>query len=157
MSEIRLSTSVQDVWARVTEEASARSRAAAEILPTNKSALFECLAAARITTAIVEFDGSRDSGQIEGIIARREDQVIDLPRGPVQITTILWDGSTVASSMSVGEALEALAYAFLEEEHGGWEDNEGAYGEFTFDVADRSISLNYNERVVESVHFHHAW
>ena len=35
----------------------------------------------------------------------------------------------------------------LEQTHGGWENNDGAYGEFTFDVAERTIKLDFNERI----------
>ena len=31
--------------------------------------------------------------------------------------------------------------------HDGWENSDGAYGDFTFDVAERTITLDYNERL----------
>ena len=55
------------------------------------------------------------------------------------------------------DAVEALAYAFLEETHGGWENNEGAFGEFTFDVAERTITLDYNERFESSEYSQHLF
>ena len=55
------------------------------------------------------------------------------------------------------DLLESLAYDFLEQSHGGWEDNEGAFGEFTFDVTERTISLDYNERYVEHVNHQHEF
>jgi ParB family transcriptional regulator, chromosome partitioning protein len=45
----------------------------------------------------------------------------------------------------------------LEETHGGWENNDGAYGEFTFDVANRTITLAYNERHMESDYSEHVF
>ncbi|MEQ1518940.1 MAG: DUF6878 family protein, partial [Usitatibacteraceae bacterium] len=39
----------------------------------------------------------------------------------------------------------------------GWENNDGAYGEFTFTVSDQSIALDYNERFTSSEHFAHEW
>ncbi len=45
-----------------------RDREAA-LLPLNKAALFEALAAAGITTAVVTFDGSGDEGQVEEVAA----------------------------------------------------------------------------------------
>ena len=30
--------------------------------------------------------------------------------------------------------------------HEGWENDDGAHGEFTFTVADQSITLDYKER-----------
>ncbi len=39
-----------------------------------------------------------------------------------------------------------MAYDCLAPEHEGWEINAGAFGIFTFDVADRSITLEFNRR-----------
>ena len=33
--------------------------------------------------------------------------------------------------------------------HSGWENNDGAYGTFVFDVPDRTITLEHNERYTE--------
>ncbi len=41
-----------------------------ELLPTNKTALFDALATANITAVVVTFDGYGDSGQIENIEAK---------------------------------------------------------------------------------------
>ena len=45
----------------------------------------------------------------------------------------------------------------FEEAHGGWEDNLGAYGDFVFDVAERSITLNYHERIETSEYTQHVF
>jgi hypothetical protein len=34
--------------------------------------------------------------------------------------------------------------------HGGWQDNEGAYGALTIDVATRTATLDFNARIIES-------
>ena len=36
-------------------------------------------------------------------------------------------------------------------------DNDGAYGEYTFDVTERTITLDYNERHMESDHSMHVF
>ena len=59
--------------------------------------------------------------------------------------------------MPVRDAIEKLAYDFLEEEHDGWENEDGAYGEFTFDVGERTIRLEYNERVMTTSYFEHEF
>jgi hypothetical protein len=46
----------------------------------------------------------------------------------------------------MAEAIEQLCYDFLEQEHGGWENNDGAFGEFTFNVAERTVELEFNGR-----------
>jgi hypothetical protein len=55
------------------------------------------------------------------------------------------------------EAIEQLAYDFLRETHDGWENNAGAYGDFYFDVAERTITLNYNERFEDSEYTQHVF
>ncbi len=50
------------------------------------------------------------------------------------------------SELPLAEGIETLAYDVLESVHDGWENNEGAFGEFTFDVGARTIRLEYNER-----------
>ena len=59
--------------------------------------------------------------------------------------------------MSLTDAIEKLVYDFLENSHWGWEDGDGAYGEFTFDVVDRTINLDYNERYTASVNYSHEF
>ena len=55
------------------------------------------------------------------------------------------------------EAIETLVYDVLNQTHGGWENNDGACGDFTFDVAERTITLDYNERHMESDYSQHVF
>ena len=48
-------------------------------------------------------------------------------------------------------------YDALEETHYGWPNDDGAYGVFTFDVAKRTICLDYSERHMETDDFHHEF
>ena len=133
-------------------------RRKAELLPANKDALFGVLAAAGITSVAVTFDGYGDSGQIEDITAHDGDKLADLPPGEITIASAAWGGpGVVAKTMTVEQAIEQLAYDFLSSTHGGWENNDGAYGEFTFDVAKRTISLDYNERYTASEYYGHEF
>ena len=59
--------------------------------------------------------------------------------------------------MSVRDAIERLAYDFLEVTHDGWENSDGAHGDFIFDVAERAITLDYNERHMESDYSQHVF
>jgi hypothetical protein len=124
----------------------------------NKDALFPVLAAAGITRILVRFDGSGDSGQIEEIDVLAGEKPVSLPNGQVTIQRADW-GATEPESIesSVNDAVETLVYAFLEETHGGWENNEGAYGEFTFNVAERTITLDYNERYEDAHYTQHTF
>ena len=53
--------------------------------------------------------------------------------------------------------LLTLVYALLEQTHSGWENNDGAYGDFAFDVENRTIRLAYNERYVNSANSSHIF
>ena len=146
------------VWQGLLAAQSARTALAEQALPGNKTALFNALAAAGITSVIVAFDGVGDSGQVESIDAYIKEVDAPLPTVAIEIATPQWDGSTLQRrTLPMREAIEELAYAFLEETHDGWEINEGAFGEFTFDVAERAITLDYNERVESSTYSGHAW
>jgi hypothetical protein len=61
------------------------------------------------------------------------------------------------STVSIREAIEHVAYDFLSETHDGWENNEGAFGEFTFDVAKRTVTLDFNYRIIDSEHSQHVF
>jgi hypothetical protein len=124
----------------------------------NKKVLFDALEAAGITSVIVHFDGCGDSGQIEEIDAVAGDQPRSFPSGTVALAHPRWgDSEAETIESSIRDAVETLAYGFLEETHGGWENNEGAYGEFTFDVTLRLIVLDYNERVETSEYSQHSF
>ncbi len=124
----------------------------------NKTALFDALAAAAITKVVVHFDGYGDSGQIEDIAAYAGDADANIPADPIEIARPRWgEGEADRDSCSLRDAIEALSYDALEETHGGWENNEGAYGDFTFDVASRTITLDYNERYETSEYTQHIF
>jgi hypothetical protein len=137
----------------------ARARLDESIRPENKAVLFEALAQAGIATVLVEFDGYGDSGQIEDIRAHGgPDIAVNLPECNVEIARVEYGSPEIVRGIyTVKEAIERLAYDFLEETHGGWENNEGAYGDFLFDVAQRTITLNYNERIETSEYTQHVF
>ena len=148
----------ESALAAIFAQSDARSKRLAEVRPANKAALLDALAAAGITTVVVTFDGEGDSGQVESIEARIGDADVELPDVQIMMLDPKYDGSSIVeTNLSTREAIEALAYDCLEETHDGWEINEGAYGKFTFDVAERTIALDYNERVLESVHSSHEF
>jgi len=134
------------------------SNRAADVLPANKAALFDALAAAAITTVVVTFDGYGDSGQIENIEIKAGEEIVALRPGNIEIARAVWGSCKIdRQTMTIEDAVEALAYALLGDSHGGWENNDGAYGEFTFDVAERTITLDYNERRTESDYSQHVF
>jgi hypothetical protein len=55
------------------------------------------------------------------------------------------------------DAIEKLVYDLLEQTYSGWEDNQGAYGDFLFHVAERTITLNFNEGIETSEYTQHVF
>jgi len=136
----------------------ARAAVADELRPENKAALFLALAAAGVTTVTVAFDGCGDSGQIESIDASDHHGEVALPGGDIPIATLTCDGrDVVRQALPLREAIESLCYDLLEETHGGWENDDGAYGTFVFDVAERTIGLDHNSRYTAVESSEHRW
>lgn len=131
---------------------------AAKLVPANKERLLAFFASAGITRVVVTFDGYGDSGQIEDVASFRGSDQVDLPSGTVEISRLAHGADEpVVSTLSAAEAIEDLAYDLLRQTHCGWENNDGAYGEFTFDVTAGTISLDYNERFTSSESYAHEW
>ncbi len=134
------------------------ARLSEESLLTNKTALFDALAAAGIEIVTVVFDGYGDSGQIEDIEAKAGDEIIALPIFEIEIARPVWGSSEIErQTQPIRDAIETLAYDFLGKTQSGWGNDEGAYGDFTFDVAARTITLDYNERRMESDYSQHVF
>lgn len=116
----------------------------------NKSVLFDALRSAGITSVTATFDGEGDSGQIDTIDAYAGNDPADFPEMSIPIELVGW-GQTEPrlNELPLREAVEALCYDFLAEEHDGWENNDGAYGEFQFNVAKATIELEFNGRFVD--------
>lgn len=128
------------------------------IRPENKAAVFDVLAQAGVTSVEVIFDGYGDSGQIEDINAKAGDKDVALPAINVEVARADWGSPDIVRlTHPLPQAIEQLAYDFLRETHAGWENNEGAYGDFHFDVTERSITLNYNERIETSEYTQHVF
>jgi hypothetical protein len=128
-------------------------RLEAELRLHNKTAVFDALAARGVTFVVVSFDGYGDEGQIQNIEVKAGEEIIAIPGGEVMFAHAEWgDSEPRRSNVTIRNALEHLTYDFLTATHCGWENDEGAYGEFTFDVAARTITLDFNERFIESEH-----
>jgi hypothetical protein len=140
-----------DQWTRFTQ-------AVAEANRLNKSIVFDALSAAGITQVHVSFDGEGDSGQIEYVRADAGDTPVELPPTPVTLQSAGYgSGDLTPTETPLGEAVEVLCYGYLEQEYDGWENNDGAFGEFTFHVAERRIALDFNARFTDYCHNSHAF
>ena len=132
---------------------SAYERHAANLRKTvelNKTAVFDALASATITSVTVEFDGEGDSGGIEHISANCGDANTELPTVSVPCHQVSFgDDVPVLTQQTLREAVETLCYDCLAQDNEGWENNDGAFGTFTFDVARQTIELEFNGRYNE--------
>ena len=116
----------------------------------NKTAIFDALAAANITKVVVDFDGEGDSGQIDSIVAFTGEELTKMPVTTVTIRQVQYgkpEPFPVESTLD--QAIETLCYDYLEDMHGGWENNDGAFGEFTIDAVNRTIELEFNARFTD--------
>ena len=130
----------------------------ASLVDGNKAALFAVLIAAGITHVTVAFDGYGDSGQIENVDAFNGEVLVKLPDTEVMIASACWgDPGIAAQTMTLFDAIERLAYDFLASTHGGWENDDGAWGEFCFDARAGTIQLDYNERFTSSEYYGHEF
>jgi len=137
---------------------SAFAKLCRSIVPENKQILFDTLAKHGIAAVIVQFDGCGDSGQVEDIEVQGADRPADLPSGMIEIADVSWGDLNIRrKTICVREAIECLVYDFLRATHCGWENNDGAYGTFTFDVGKRTILLEFNERHMESDYSEHEF
>jgi hypothetical protein len=129
-----------------------------ELGKINKAAIFDALAALDITEVLVEFDGEGDSGQIEMLTFVRNGEPVPMPEATVTLQQASF-GSTesVISECSLRDGIDTLCYDFLEDEHGGWENNDGAFGEFRLDVAKRTVELEFHGRFTDVSTSHHSF
>jgi len=86
------------------------------------------------------------------------DTVVAMPECTIEIAEAVWDQAEPnRTTISIAEVIERLVYDLLTDTHCGWENNDGAYGDFTFDVAERTITLDYNERYTASDYSQHVF
>ncbi len=126
----------------------------------NKAVVFDALAAAGVATVTVEFDGGSDQGQIESVIACAGEKHVDLPPSSVTLRRACWqkeEQTTTSCEHPLTKAIETLCYDYLGQEHGGWENNDGAFGTFSFDVAARTIELEFNGRFTDIATHSHSF
>ena len=132
---------------RILADQAERDAAEVALHARNKEVLFDGLRLVGIAHVLVSFDGSGDSGQIESIEARSDaDQSVTLPAAQITFVGIDWQsGAPTERRLTVEAAVEELVYDLLSDTHSGWQDNDGAYGEFCIDARARTIHLEFNE------------
>jgi len=133
-------------------------QARAKLSEANKQAVFDALAAANIAEVIVEFDGEGDSGQITSVTARRGEEPAELPAQNVLFGQLAFgDAEPRPEEFTLEQAIESLCYDYLLDAHGGWENNDGGFGEFRLDVASGTVELEFNGRFTDVFTSHHSF
>jgi len=131
-------------------------KAVAKANELNKAIVFDALAAAGLTRVTVEFDGEGDSGQINDITAYTGEAPAELPSTSLKLQRAPQNGGDLRTAeATLRDAIETLCYDYLSQTHGGWENNDGAYGTFEFDVGKRSIHLDFNARFTDTTNSTH--
>ena len=69
--------------------------------------------------------------------------------------TQTWEQGDTTRDVPIEELVVEIADYFLALTHGGWENNEGGYGEVT--ITDTKVSLDHNEYFTETTNFSHEW
>lgn len=114
-----------------------------------------------ITSAVVEFDGSGDSGSIESVTFYRGKKILDDVRGTVTIwqqgaaefdkEANKWThGEPVEKPCDIRRALEEHVYDALDRTGVDWYNNDGGFGHWSWS-ADEGLEFEVNTRYVESV------
>ena len=123
----------------------------------NKIILFDALAKAQITHVVVGFDGEGDQGQMERAVARSDEKLVEFPEVTLSLFIADFDYAELSvGELSLQEAVEHICYGYLEDRHSGWEINEGSIGEFTFDVAARTVTLDFYGRLIDTDYHNHT-
>ncbi len=116
---------------------------------------FDTLAAAGIEKVTVTFDGCGDSGQLEDTAVEPEGKALSTE------SCLYWTSvhdhwlsekppQFKPGSGSINDLLEEIVYDQMGIHHPGWENNDGAYGQFEFVVAERKIEYEHNTRYTDS-------
>lgn len=129
-----------------------------EIFDLNKTALLNALASAGVTRVVVAFDGYGDSGQIGDIEVHAGDERAAMPNCMVEMAEVTTGQAELSRSpVNIAIAIENMAYGVLKKTHCGWENEDGAFGDVTFDVAEQTITLDYNERYTATEFYCHQF
>jgi hypothetical protein len=121
--------------------------------------LFEAIG---VTSITAEYEGSGDSGDFNFVQFRFDDPIARADQAVSMGTTsqskrvlnehmfkmrYVKDPKVEPTSLITEKAYERFRDAFFDLLPGGWEINDGSYGEITIDTATRKVRMVHNERV----------
>ena len=104
--------------------------------------LFDFLKALGIQVLKVHYSGSGDSGQTD-----------DMTTIPAKLSELL--DEKLNQKETLRSYLDTFTWEKIEDEESGFYNNEGGYGEIIFDVAERTIKMEHNNYIQETVYSEH--
>jgi hypothetical protein len=105
-----------------------------------KNAIFDELARQGCPEVRVTYSGSGDEGYLEQP---------DYSKHIDDSVKITFDRDGAPDTMTLDAAVKHLAKIILEDLHGGWENNEGGHGSFTYHTALRAIAFEHIDIIEE--------
>jgi hypothetical protein len=147
-------------WERMKKE---RDDRRARLL-TNRVRIQKSLKRLKATKVLITYCGSGDSGQIEGVsiyqgeTELKSDKKISVLEASSRFEKEAgtWVEKVRGKRKPLADAIEDLVYDWLEVEHAGWENNDGASGECTIDVTNGDFLLSHTMYYTESVTTEHS-
>ncbi|WP_086740436.1 DUF6878 family protein [Erythrobacter colymbi] len=119
------------------------------------AAICACARLHGIATITISYDGCGDEGGIDGVtlsgpaLADGEPvPEIAMPDMPCSTWTVPYRGDAVAIESTFESALDDLGYELIAQNHAGWENGEGAFGEVIIDVEAGRATHDHNTRYV---------
>ena len=127
-------------------------------LKANKALILTQLEKMKATEVAVSYCGSGDSGAVEAVNIYRDKKELKV-RG--QVTMLIknsswnetksdWEETLEEKSIPLDEALREFVTDWLEIEHPGWENNDGASGQCEIDVSKGTFLLGHTNYFTES-------
>ena len=136
----------------ISEAINKRKQEKKEKVKVAREFLMRLLLMHNVKEVVVGFDGSCDSGSIErfeyqGVKEIKGDEIV---LGTLKTKTEWCNKKqefvTSTKESTLNDMVEEVCYDLLEISHGGWEINEGSYGEFLIEPKEDKISLTFNRR-----------
>jgi hypothetical protein len=87
---------------------------------------------------VAAYDGEGDSGQINDITATAADE-----------SEVSLEGLPCGPDTLLADELDDFAWQCLGAYHGGFENNDGGYGDVTIDVTEGKVYIDHNDRFVD--------
>jgi len=105
----------------------------------------------KIESFRVEYSGSGDSGQIEEISIKPDNLKIKVDVGTwKKFDQQSFEYKETNEPKSLETFIEDFCYELLEDNHSGWEINEGQSGAIEWDIKENDLSHNYTTYIEHS-------